>query len=165
MRRDLVSAGIEPTASNFYRFTKGERKGEWDLRKSFRMQVARKMGWTIDLRMLHADLDNSNAMVIIEAKIFQDNDVTKKVGHGIASATCTDKTLDFAYLGQKASTWAIKSAIDMAMGLTDEDVQEMAHELGLDKKSGFKHQTSEPEPEAPAEMPAEDESLNEELFG
>jgi len=167
MRTDLKEAGIEPTASNFYRFTKGERKGEWDLRKSFRMQVARKMDWSIDLKLLDSQLDGSNALVIIECKAFENNDTTKKIGHGIASASCTNKTLDFAYLGQKAQTWAIKSAIDMAMGLTDEDIQEMAHELGLDKRRGFKHQASEPEPEpeAPTEMPADDESLNEELFG
>lgn len=163
MRDDLVSAGINPVASNFYRFTKGDRKGEWDLRKSFRMQVAKKMNWNIELKMLNASLDGSNAMIVIECKIFQDNDITKKVGHGIASATCTEKTMEFAYLGQKAATWAIKSAINMAMSLEDEDIQEMAQELGLDKKRGFRHQTNDPEPPT-TELPEEDLSLNDELL-
>jgi hypothetical protein len=162
MRPDLIKAGINPTPSNFYRFTKGERKGEWDLRKSFRMQVARKMNWNIDLKLLDSQLSESNSLVIIECKVF--NHSEKKIGHGIASASCSDKTIEFAYLGQKASTWAIKSAIDMAMGLTDEDITEMANELGLDKKGGFKRQTSEQESTEPDAPPEEDNSLSDDLL-
>lgn len=161
MRQDLIDAGISFKPFHFFRYQKGENRGKYDLNKAFTMEVLKKFKLYTALNVVSTLLTDNAAMIVVECKLFKDKDL---LGHGIASASCDKDQLNFAYLGQKATTWAIKMAVDMFLGLTEEEIQEIAEEIGLKKLNTQNQRNNEPVIQKEEEIPPEDESLNNALF-
>lgn len=166
MRQDLIDAGIEFRPSHFFRYTKGERKGQWDLNISFYTDAMRKFGYTIDQHVEKVILKDRCALVVMKCDLYKNNDCTQRISQGFASNACDESQMNFSALAQKASTWAIKRAVDMAIGLSDEEIQEIAAEIGLGTRNKFtsRSQVPDEEPQTPPELPPEDESLNDALL-
>lgn len=128
--KDLQDMGFELDGRYFIQITKGDRKGMFDVNKAFAMYALKvlKLKPIADVTDTVA-LANGGAIVSAEASLIDED------GHTVikiaASSSNSAKNEDYASNAQKATTAAIKNAIDWYLGLDETTIQLIAKELNL----------------------------------
>ncbi len=153
-----------------WHFTKKKDKKtgaiSYDTSKDFAIYAMHKFKWIPSFIVENVTaLTNGGAIVVVRCDLYNENhDI---IACGLASVSSDAKNFDWSWHGQKSATFSFKYAVDIALGLTSGEIQEIVTELGLDKgiKTTSMSQREEPEPDKPENMPAEDDSLNAELLG
>jgi hypothetical protein len=135
--------------------------------KDFAIDALKTFNWGMRSELLDVTpLSNGGAIVVVKVTII---DKEKNIlSEGIASISSGSDNFDYAWHGQKASTFAMKYAVELALGLTSGETNEIWDELEFkdnDKQKKTTYTEPDLEPDKPENMPAEDDSLNAELLG
>jgi hypothetical protein len=135
--------------------------------KDFAIDVLKTFNWGMRSELLDVTpLSNGGAIVVVKVKVIDKE--ANILSEGIASISSGADNFDYAWHGQKASTFAMKYAVELALGLTSGETNGIWNELEFkdnDKTQKTTYIEPEQEPDKPENTPAEDDSLNAELLG
>lgn len=148
---------------------KDKRTGaiSYDTSKDFALYAIRKMGLLPSFTLENVTpLTNGGAIVVVKCDLV-DKKTTMVVATGLASISSSAENFDYAWHGQKSATHSFKYAVDMALGITSGEIQELVQELGFEKtmkETSMSRASGEREPTPPAEIPEEDDTLSNALL-
>lgn len=134
--KDLKKEDLHPS---FFQRSKDKKTGNerWDITKDFCMAMIERDGLVAIPSIYKAGVEDGALFAIVEVKIYREDDKKRELplAVGVASSASPEKQLGFASDGQKASTFALKNAVEWYYKLTQQKIEELRKIAGITEKS------------------------------